>query len=106
MIFEKKISVVANKPFLWSKGVRLRARCNTIVAIPAEILIKDETLASIIELSNSDARIAFQEAVKSGDGFSAILIELQSGETLKLNRSTEAVAMGVASDEVIFDAEN
>lgn len=97
------ISVVANKPFHWSRGTQLRARISTVIAVPAEILIEGEALGSIIELSNDDTRIAFQEAAKSGGGFAMILIELQSGTSLKLNRSTEAVALGSASEEVVFD---
>lgn len=100
------ISVTANKAFLLSEGSLLRAHSLTVIAIPAEILREGAALSSIIELSNDDTRIAFKEAAKSSDGFVAILIELHSGETLRLNRSTEAIAVGSASEEFVFDVEN
>jgi len=100
---EATISVVANKPFHWSRGTQLRARSATVVAVPAEILIEGETLGSIIQISNNDTRIAFQEATGSAGGFAAILIELQAGASLRLNRSTEAVALGSTSEDVVFD---
>lgn len=103
MTSKATISVVANRPFQWSQRTQLHARSSTVIAIPAGILIEGETLGSIIQLSNDDTRIAFQEAAKSGAGFAAILIELQSGTSLKLNRSTEAVALGSGSEEVVFD---
>jgi hypothetical protein len=100
---EATISVVANKPFHWSQGAQLRARRATVIAVPAGILIEGEMLGSIIEISSDDTRIAFQEATESVGGFAAILIELQSGAFLKLNRSTEAIALGSTSEEFVFD---
>ena len=104
MTLKTTISVVANKPFQWSRGTQLRARNSTVIAIPAGILTEGEALGSIIQLSNNDTQIAFQEAAKSGAGFAAILIELQSGASLKLNLSKEDVALGSDSEEVLFDA--
>lgn len=97
------MSVAANKPFHWPMGMQLRARSAIVVAVPAEILIEGESLGAIVEISNDNTRIAFQEAVESVGGFSAILIELQSGASLRLNRSAEAVALGSSSEEVVFD---
>ena len=81
----------------------MRAPRKIVVALPADLLPDGESIGSLVELSDDNARIGFQESDSSEKPFSLILIELQTGQTLRVNRGTEAIARSPSSAFVDFE---
>jgi hypothetical protein len=74
-----------------------------MITLPADLLHEGENIGSIIKVSSDDIRVGFQEANNSGKKFALILIELEPGQTLRINRSTEAIVRSPSSAPIHFD---
>jgi hypothetical protein len=79
----------ADEPFEWPANVELEAIVSTDVKLPGDILGNDEIFDSVIQVSDSNAKITFEPGGDSSI-FRSISIRLEPGARLKLTKSTTA----------------
>ena len=85
-----KLQIKPNSIFNWSAGQELKALARTMIVLPGVILEEGKAIGSIIELSNNATPISFQKKDTDRE-FKLITIDLSPGDSIKLNKSTEAV---------------
>lgn len=95
------ISIVPNQVFAWEAGLCLKATQRVIISLPGSIVPPDETIGSLIKLSDSRTKIEFQET--SQGGMRLIRIELGAGVSLKINRKTEAIVNSISHEALKFE---
>jgi len=92
------LTVVAGKPFEWRRGVRLQAVSETQLVLPGGLWVQGQALATVIEVSDDDARIAVDQA---GDGsVRKIHVFLKPGQHVILHRNSEAIALAKEAREI------
>ncbi len=102
---EQTLSVECGAPFKWPRGLSLSAPIRVRIVLPGTLVKEGETIGSIIELSDDDAHIGFQEAKDGSDGFACIVLELEQGASVRLHRASEAVVFSDSEGPIIFRAE-
>lgn len=99
-----RLNIRPNSVFEWNEGRCLKALSRTMIVLPAGIISEGEPLKNVLELSNDETPIAVQES-KSGNGYDFMIVDLQSGDSMKLKRSTEVIFRSNQSSSIVFEVE-
>lgn len=102
---EQIFSVQPNAPFKWPKGVRLFATARVKLVLPGAVVKNGETIGSVVEVSDDNTRIGFQEGPDKGEAFTCIILELEPGASVRLHRSSDAMALSDSEALIIFKIE-
>ena len=94
--------IPTNKSFTWNRGLCLRATSTCSIVLPGNVVLDNEAIGAILETSDDDARIGFQEAADGSGAFERIVVQLQSGMSLRLHRASEALVIQ-ENDPAIFE---
>lgn len=88
------------QPFAWRRGLRLEATEETHLAVPGELVRQNEQLGSIVEISDNDAEVRFQQ--REGGGIEAIHLFLKPGQSVVLHRASEVFVVADDSRKRVF----
>jgi hypothetical protein len=101
MASNREIRIAPNKPFVWPKGQCLITLQDVTLVLPGGIVRENEPVGSIIEVSD-EVEISFQESENQQNGFSFIILRLPRGESVRLNRSAQAMVTQPSGESIIF----
>lgn len=94
-------SVVPNQRFDWLGGVRLYATEPSELVFPGELIERGEIIGTVIDPSPGNVQVAFTQN-KEKTAFTEIRIRLESGQSVKLSRSSEAFLSAADSRPRVF----
>jgi hypothetical protein len=76
--------------FTWQKGTRLTAMEAATVIIPGAILVDGTPIGDIIHASDDKMEIGFTPK-EGSPGFETIILKFQAGQSVTLNRGSDAM---------------
>ena len=88
--------------FQWRSGLCLRACEDTKLALPDALVREDEKIGSIIKVDD-EARIGFCD--RPDGTLEAIILQLQSGQKVRLHRSCDVLLLADDDRERVFYVE-
>jgi hypothetical protein len=99
-----KMEIEPNKPFAWSKGMRLIPNQDVTILFPGGLIGENETIGAVIEVSD-EAEIGFEKSDNPTDTFKFIVLKVSKGDGIRLNRGTQAIVIQPAKKAVEFAME-
>lgn len=84
------ITIKPNKAFVWPKGLRLIPSENVTIEFPGGLVAENQKIGAVIEVSD-DAEIGFQKSNDPENRFSRIILKVEKGDGILINRSTQAM---------------